>query len=247
MKSSRQPVDSERPDSSVVPRLTSIPRHLEEWLDNFFDGSPTVRFTCTPRFYDRMYFRLREAADSHGYDPDLIVGLGGALEFRRRQPQEDQQPTNAQEPVSEDARSPGEDDEPETAPELTPAEYLARAELLRDEIARDSEQRRRIACFAVASGIQKSRVFSNAGVTAPTLDRWLQDYRPDDTESGPKRLLLRRLQILNTQIRSNTSDLRVLATEATIVTGNVSQVAKATGLSRQAIYRWLKIHHAANN
>lgn len=246
MKSSRQPADSERPDSSRVPRLTSIPRHIEQWLDTFFDGSPTVRFTCTPKFYERMYFRLREAADSHGYDPDLIVGLGGALEFRRRQPQDDEQSVVDQEETSEDASSPSESDEPETAPELTLAEYLAHAEQLRDEIARDSEHRRRIACFAVASGIQKSRVFGNAGVTAPTLDRWLQDYIPDDTEPVPKRLLLRRLQILNTQIRANTSDLRALATEATIATGNVSKVAKAAGLSRQAIYRWLRIRKSTD-
>lgn len=241
MKTTPESTKSHDYGSACTPRYATIPRHIEAWLDSFFDGSHTVRFTCTPQFYERMYFRLREAADLHGYDPDLIVGLGGALEFRRRQSREGKQPTETQEQASEDASSTSESDEPETAPELTLADYLVRAEHLRDEIAKDSEQRRRLACFAVASGIQKSRVFGNAGVTAPTLDRWLEDYKPDTTEPGPKRLLLRRLQILNTQIRTNTSDRRDLATEATIATGNISQVAKASGLSRQAIYRWLKL------
>lgn len=243
MKSSRQPADSERPDSSEIPRLSSIPRHIEEWLDTFFDGSPTVRFTCTPQFYDRMYFRLREAADSHGYDPDLVVGLGGALEFRRRS---QEQAERVQDQPREEVLSSIENEAVDTEL-LAPDEYISRLEYLRDEIARDSGHRQEMACRAVAAGMKKSHVYSNSGVTAPTLDRWLRDYTPQEHAQETNRLILRRLQIVNTRIRANTDELRELATEAAIATGHVAMVAQAAGLSRQAIYRWLKLRTRDGN
>ncbi|TSI12616.1 hypothetical protein [Brevibacterium aurantiacum] len=243
MKSSREPADSEHPGSSEVPRLSSIPRHIEEWLDTFFDGSPAVRFTCTPQFYDRMYFRLRAAADSHGYDPNIIVGLGGALEFRRRS---EEQAEIVQDQPRAEVRSSTEN-EPVDTEALAPDEYMSRLEYLRDEIARDNGDRQEMACRAVVAGMKKPHVYSNSGVTAPTLDKWLRDYTPQEHDQETNRLILRRLQIVNTRIRSNTEELRELATEAAIATGHVAMVARAAGLSRQAIYRWLKLRTRDGN
>lgn len=238
MKMAEESTRSQHPDTSDVPRLSSVPRHIEEWLNTFFDGRSTVRFSCTPKFYERMYFRLREAASEHGDDPDLIVGLRGTLEFRRRN---EEQTETAQDQLREDVSSLAEN-EPVEAEELTPDEYIAHLEHLRDEITRDSEYRQELACRAVAAGIKKTHVYGNSGITAPTLNKWLHDYTPEKNAREPSRLVLKRLQIVNTQIRSNTSELRQLATEAAIATGNVARVARAAGLSRQAIYRWLKTH-----
>lgn len=246
MKSSRQPANSERPDSSQVPRLSSIPRYVEEWLDTFFDGSPTVRFTCTPQFYDRMYPRLKEAAAERGYDPDLIVGRGGTLEFRLRHSRGEQQSEPARDQPHEVVSSLVED-EPVEAEELAAEESIAHLEYLRDEITRDSELRQGLACRAVAAGIKKIRVYISAGVTAPTLKKWLHDYTPQENDRELKRLDLRRLQLVNTRIRSNTDELRELATKTAIATGNVAKTARAAGLSRQAIYRWLKMRTPASN
>ncbi|TSI17569.1 hypothetical protein [Brevibacterium aurantiacum] len=243
MRMAEEPTSSEHAGTSHAPRFSSIPRHIEEWLDTFFDGSPTVRFTCTPQFYDRMYFRLREAADSHGYDPDLVVGLGGALEFRRRS---EEQAERVREQPREEVLSSTENEAVDTAV-LAPDEYISRLEYLRDEIARDSGYRQEMACRAVATGIKKAHVYSNSGVTAPTLDKWLRNYTPQEHDQETNRLILRRLQVVNTRIRVNADELRELATEAAIATGHVAMVARAAGLSRQAIYRWLKIHHAAKD
>lgn len=252
MKSSRPPADSERPDSSQVSRLSSIPRHIEEWLDAFFDGSPTVRFTCTPQFYEHMYFRLREAASEHGYDPDLIVGRGGTLEFRLRASGREAQTVPAQdESVHEASSSPNRNSANRNEPQIiecaSPDELMTRLELLRDNISHESAHRRELARRAVAAGIKKSRVYINAGVTPPTLNRWLRDDTSDGNDHEPDRhLILRRLQVANTHIRSSKALLRELASEAALAIKDVSKVARAAGISRQAIYRWLRIRKSTN-
>lgn len=241
MRMSREPEGIPNRETLGTARYTSVPGHIEEWLDNFFDGSPTVRFSCTPEFYDWMYFRLRESASQHGYDPDLIVGLGGTLEFRRQAPGKEQQTEPARyEPLHEATRSPSQNELPITGP-LSPDELMSRLELLRDKIAHDSARRRELACRAVAAGIKKTRVYSNAGVAPPTLNKWLSDHTSEENDHEPDRhLILRRLQATNSHIRSSKTVVRELASEAAIAIGDVSKVARAAGLSRQAIYRWLK-------
>lgn len=99
----------------------------------------------------------------------------------------------------------------------------------------------------MATGIKKTRVYSNAGVSAPALDQWLHEYTPEQSVQESNRLILGRLQILNTRTQSNTGELKELTTEAARATGNVSKVAQTADFSRQAIYRWVRIHNPNKN